>query len=233
VHADLLAAGVIPDPFDAADEKALTWIGRTDWTYTARFTWRGNDHQRHDLVAQGLDTVASVFLNGEHVAPREVAELALPEEVVTPVEPRGEYLVARTLPSNPDPVVTTSAPATTPATAGEPVAGEPVADPAFWYFVEDPELRLHPLGSLISAHVLQRPGGYRLTIATTGLVKDLTLLVDRIHPSWQVDTGMVTLDGGDRHTFDVDTRGIGGPAPALDVWCAPTVLRSANGLVVR
>lgn len=64
VHTDLLAAGAIPDPFDGANESALAWIGRTDWTYRAEFSWQPNGHTRHDLVAQGLDTIATVRLNG-------------------------------------------------------------------------------------------------------------------------------------------------------------------------
>jgi len=47
VHTDLLAAGAIPDPFDADNESLLAWIGRTDWTYKAHFTWSGNGHGRH------------------------------------------------------------------------------------------------------------------------------------------------------------------------------------------
>ena len=31
VHTDLLAAGLIPDPFLDRNELALHWIGRTDW----------------------------------------------------------------------------------------------------------------------------------------------------------------------------------------------------------
>jgi len=64
VHTDLLAAGAIPDPFDADNETQLAWIGRTDWTYHASFVWADNGHQRHDLVAEGLDTVATVTMNG-------------------------------------------------------------------------------------------------------------------------------------------------------------------------
>src|SRR5664279_1372264 len=64
VHTDLLSGGVIQDPFDADNENLLAWIGRTDWTYIARFTWTDNGHRRHDLVADGLDTVATVKLNG-------------------------------------------------------------------------------------------------------------------------------------------------------------------------
>ncbi|WP_219413211.1 glycoside hydrolase family 2 protein [Pseudonocardia nigra] len=67
VHTDLLAAGAIPDPFDGANEGALAWIGRTAWLYRADFTWNPDGGCRHELVADGLDTVATVRLNGTEV----------------------------------------------------------------------------------------------------------------------------------------------------------------------
>ncbi|MET0694860.1 MAG: glycoside hydrolase family 2 protein, partial [Propionibacteriaceae bacterium] len=68
VHTDLLNARLIPDPFDGDNESALAWIGRTDWTYSTTFSWEPGLETRHDLVADGLDTVATVTLNGTEVA---------------------------------------------------------------------------------------------------------------------------------------------------------------------
>jgi beta-mannosidase len=68
VHVDLLAAALIPDPFDADAETRLAWIGSTSWTYRASFDWGGEQQSRHDLVAEGLDTVATITLNGQEVA---------------------------------------------------------------------------------------------------------------------------------------------------------------------
>ncbi len=64
VHTDLMGAGTIPDVFDGDNEAAFAWIGRTDWTYRARFAWEPGDGARHELVAEGLDTIATVSLNG-------------------------------------------------------------------------------------------------------------------------------------------------------------------------
>jgi beta-mannosidase len=64
VHTDLLAAGLIPDPYLGDNETRLTWIGRTAWRYETAFTWAGTGHERVDLVCEGLDTVAGVRLNG-------------------------------------------------------------------------------------------------------------------------------------------------------------------------
>ncbi|TCC59498.1 glycoside hydrolase family 2 protein [Kribbella pittospori] len=64
VHTDLLAAGLIPDPFDGDNEGKLAWIGRTDWSYRTTFDWAADGHAVQELVADGLDTAATVTLNG-------------------------------------------------------------------------------------------------------------------------------------------------------------------------
>jgi beta-mannosidase len=69
VHTDLLRAQKIPDPFYGTNEKDLQWIERTDWEYHSTFA--ADDallaHERVDLVFQGLDTYAEVFVNGVSV----------------------------------------------------------------------------------------------------------------------------------------------------------------------
>jgi beta-mannosidase len=64
VHTDLLAAGEIPDPFDGDNESKLAWIGRTSWRYRTEFIWAADGNTQQELVAEGLDTVATVTLNG-------------------------------------------------------------------------------------------------------------------------------------------------------------------------
>ncbi|MCO1574539.1 glycoside hydrolase family 2 protein [Crossiella sp. SN42] len=64
-HLDLLAAGLIPDPFLDRNEESLTWMHRTDWRYELTFETRAPaGNERIDLVFEGLDTVAAVELNG-------------------------------------------------------------------------------------------------------------------------------------------------------------------------
>ncbi|MEU8569003.1 glycoside hydrolase family 2 protein [Streptomyces pathocidini] len=60
VHTDLLAAGLIPDPFLDDNEVGLSWIGRTDWRYDTELAPRTTGHERTDLVFDGLDTVAEI-----------------------------------------------------------------------------------------------------------------------------------------------------------------------------
>jgi beta-mannosidase len=67
-HTDLLAAGLITDPFDGDAEAAQQWIGSTVWRYARTFDWQDDGSERHDLVADGLDTLATIVVNGTVVA---------------------------------------------------------------------------------------------------------------------------------------------------------------------
>ena len=67
VHTDLLAAGLIADPYQGTAELEVQWIAETDAVYRTVFDWTDHRHQRVDLVAEGLDTVARVTLNGTEV----------------------------------------------------------------------------------------------------------------------------------------------------------------------
>ena len=71
VHTDLLAAGLIDDPYIGLNEKAQEWIGSTAWDYSVDFHWDGEGGDRTDLAFLGLDTVATVVLNGETVLTSE------------------------------------------------------------------------------------------------------------------------------------------------------------------
>ncbi|BDV29923.1 glycoside hydrolase family 2 protein [Microbacterium terricola] len=64
IHVDLLDAGLIPDPYQGANEALVAWIGLVDWTFETTFAWSPDGHTRQDLVFEGLDTVAAIRLNG-------------------------------------------------------------------------------------------------------------------------------------------------------------------------
>lgn len=70
VHTDLLRAGKINDPFFSENELTLQWIEERDWHYRADF--KLPDHfwkeQYIELVAEGLDTVATVSINGKPIS---------------------------------------------------------------------------------------------------------------------------------------------------------------------
>ena len=73
VHRDLRSHGLIPDPFWANNETSLQWIEGCDWEYRTSFTVPESllDEAVVELVADGLDTVATVRLNGREVARTE------------------------------------------------------------------------------------------------------------------------------------------------------------------
>lgn len=69
VHTDLRRAGRIPDPFWADNELSLQWIEEREWEYATTFRVPASlrDAAAVELVADGLDTLASVTLNGHEV----------------------------------------------------------------------------------------------------------------------------------------------------------------------
>jgi beta-mannosidase len=67
VHTDLLNNKLIDDPFYRDNEQKLQWIGKTDWEYQTTFDLAPETRARGniELVFEGLDTYANVFLNEE------------------------------------------------------------------------------------------------------------------------------------------------------------------------
>jgi beta-mannosidase len=68
VHTDLLAAGLIPDPYLDDNERLLAWIGQASWRYRLGFEWSDQGFERVDLAFDGIDTIADITLNGQVVA---------------------------------------------------------------------------------------------------------------------------------------------------------------------
>jgi beta-mannosidase len=67
VHTDLLAAGRIPDPFIGLNELAVQWVGEREWLYRSTFSLSADtlEAPQIDLCFAGLDTIATVWLNGQ------------------------------------------------------------------------------------------------------------------------------------------------------------------------
>jgi len=65
VHEALLVAGRIPDPFVGRNELDIQWVGAVDWLFRCRFTLAAEQAAGPaTLCLDGLDTVATVWLNG-------------------------------------------------------------------------------------------------------------------------------------------------------------------------
>ncbi|KAI5925875.1 family 2 glycosyl hydrolase [Camillea tinctor] len=71
VHMDLLANQKIPDPFLDLNELAVRWIEEKGWVYKVKFSeptrLKNEKAVATDLVFEGLDTFATVFLNGAEI----------------------------------------------------------------------------------------------------------------------------------------------------------------------
>ena len=69
VHTNLLANKVIEDPYYRLNEKKLQWIDKADWEYRTVFIANDQflEHDRIELVFEGLDTYAKIYLNGEFI----------------------------------------------------------------------------------------------------------------------------------------------------------------------
>jgi beta-mannosidase len=67
VHTDLLANERIPDPFVADNEKQVQWVAESDWEYRYNFRCSAKIliEEKIYLVCDGLDTLATVILNGQ------------------------------------------------------------------------------------------------------------------------------------------------------------------------
>ena len=69
VHTDLMAIGRIPDPFVADNEKRVQWVAESDWVYRTSFSCTDEllTEEKVFLVCDGLDTLATVVLNGHEL----------------------------------------------------------------------------------------------------------------------------------------------------------------------
>jgi len=66
VHTDLLRHKLIPDPYRGTNDRELRWVEEKDWLYRLDFKPRSDllKHDHIELVIEGLDTIATVVLNG-------------------------------------------------------------------------------------------------------------------------------------------------------------------------
>ncbi|TAM94561.1 MAG: glycoside hydrolase family 2 protein [Rhodanobacteraceae bacterium] len=66
---DLMALKLIPDPYLRDDEAKVQWVGLSDWQYRTRFDVDAATLMRRhiDIVFDGLDTFADVYLNGHKI----------------------------------------------------------------------------------------------------------------------------------------------------------------------
>ncbi|MBM3498186.1 MAG: glycoside hydrolase family 2 protein, partial [Armatimonadetes bacterium] len=67
VHRALVAAGRLPEPFDDMNEGACQWVEGKEWWYRLRFDGPPELTGAAEIVFEGLDTFATVWLNGQEI----------------------------------------------------------------------------------------------------------------------------------------------------------------------
>ena len=69
VHTDLMAAGIIADPFTGMNERACQWVDKEDWEYRTVFDVPNDIFEKDNIriAFKGLDTYADVYLNDSMV----------------------------------------------------------------------------------------------------------------------------------------------------------------------
>ena len=65
IHTDLIANGIIEDPYYRLNERKIQWVDKKDWIYQTTFNLNNQEfnRQNHELNFKGLDTYANVYLN--------------------------------------------------------------------------------------------------------------------------------------------------------------------------
>ena len=79
VHLDLLHHDMIPDPFVGQNENDCQWVGEVPWVYKTRFASPVIGTGKAVLAFDGLDTHATVRLNGIQIL--ETENMFVPERV--------------------------------------------------------------------------------------------------------------------------------------------------------
>lgn len=92
VQMELLEKKIIPDPNIGENEREAQWAGEVDWEYACSFQTPAtiSDRDNVDLVFEGLDTFATVRLNGEQILKSDNMFIPARVSVRSVLRPAGE-----------------------------------------------------------------------------------------------------------------------------------------------
>ncbi|AEO53082.1 glycoside hydrolase family 2 protein [Thermothelomyces thermophilus ATCC 42464] len=94
VHLDLQHHGLIPDPFIGKNELLVQWVGEAQWTYRTVFAAPPVPEGARAVIAfDGLDTFATVVLNGTTILESDNMFLPHRVEVTSVLKAEGNELV--------------------------------------------------------------------------------------------------------------------------------------------
>ena len=64
IHLDLYRAGIIPNPYEEMNSLACEWTESRWWCYETEVELEKYEFDKRELVFEGLDYLAEVFING-------------------------------------------------------------------------------------------------------------------------------------------------------------------------
>lgn len=69
IFSDLLLNKIIEDPLYDENDQKYKWVGESDWIYYRNFTVPESmlGYNNINIIFEGLDTIASIYLNGIHI----------------------------------------------------------------------------------------------------------------------------------------------------------------------
>ncbi len=95
VHTSLESIGRIPNPYYDNNAEQVRWVEQKEWWYRTRFTIPpANSDERVELVFDGVDTFATVFLDGEVIGECQNMFTPYRFDITKWAKEGGEHLVA-------------------------------------------------------------------------------------------------------------------------------------------
>lgn len=96
IHLDLLAAGRVPDPFIEDNYKHSLFAEEREWWYVREFTPEADmlACRRVEILFEGLDTFATVYLNGVEIGTSRNMWVPLTADVTDLLQPLGANTLA-------------------------------------------------------------------------------------------------------------------------------------------
>lgn len=91
IHLDLMYHEIIPDPSIGTNETDVQWVGEEDWAYYAKFSSpKLVNGEKAVLVFEGLDTFATVVLNGKQILETDNMFILERVDVTHVLRPKGD-----------------------------------------------------------------------------------------------------------------------------------------------
>ena len=90
IQMELLEHGIIANPDIGENERLIQWVGHADWAYMTSFPSPSGLGSSVDLVFDGLDTFATVILNGKEILKSDNMFIPYRVDVKDDLKPEGE-----------------------------------------------------------------------------------------------------------------------------------------------